>query len=83
MAWRSKKNAKRLKINKGSQAARKGENVDLLTITPKILSKKINKKPKVIPNARFTPIPPRLLKDDTATAISVSINAEMGILQRL
>ena len=70
-------------MNKGSQAARKGENVDLLTITPKILSKKINKKPKVIPNARFTPIPPRLLNEDTATAIRVSINAEMGILQRL
>ena len=43
----------------------------------------MNKKPKVIPKARFTPIPPLLLKEETATAISVRMKAEMGMLQRL
>jgi hypothetical protein len=69
--------------NKGNQAARKGEKVDLLTKTPKILSKKIKRKPKAIPKARLTPIPPRLLKEATATAIKVKIKADTGILQRL
>ena len=49
----------------------------------KILSKNIKRKPSVIPNARFRPIPPLLLKEATATAIKVKINADMGILQRL
>ena len=62
---------------------RKGENVDLLTITPKILSKKIKRKPKLIPNAKLTPIPPLRLKDETATAINVKINDEIGILHLL
>ena len=65
---------------RGNQAARTGEKVDLLTITPKILSKKIKRKPKLIPNAKLTPIPPLRLKDETATAINVKINDEIGIL---
>ena len=68
---------------RGSQAATTGGNVDLLTKTPKILSKKMKRKPKLIPKAKLTPIPPLLLKEETATAIIVSINAEIGILQRL
>jgi len=47
------------------------------------LSKKINMNASVIPTARLIPIPPLLLKEATATAIMVKINAEIGILQRL
>ena len=61
----------------------KGENEDLLTMTPNILSKKMNRKPRVIPKARFTPIPPLRLNDDTETAIKVRIKAETGILHLL
>ena len=43
----------------------------------------MNRKPSVIPKARFTPIPPRRLNDDTETAIRVSIKAEIGILHLL
>jgi hypothetical protein len=57
--------------------------VDLLTRTPKILSKKIKRNPKLIPKAKLTPIPPLRLKEETATAIIVRIKAEIGILQRL
>ena len=57
--------------------------MDLLTITPKILSKKIKRKPKLIPNAKLTPIPPLRLKEETATAINVKINDETGILHLL
>ena len=67
----------------GNQAANAGENVDLLTNTPKTLSKNIKRKPKEIPKAKLTPIPPLLLKEATATAIMVSANAEIGRLQRL
>ena len=67
----------------GNHAAKKGEKVDLRTSTPKILSKKMKRKPRVIPNARFTPIPPLRLNEATATAIKVSIKADTGILQRL
>ena len=42
----------------------------------------MNRKP-VMPKARFTPIPPRRLNDDTETAIRVSIKAEIGILHLL
>ena len=37
----------------------------------------------MIPIAKFIPIPPRFLKDATATAISVRIKADTGIDQRL
>ena len=69
------------KRKRGNQAARKGEKVDLLTIT-KIL-KKIKRNPKLIPNAKLTPIPPLLLKEETATAINVKMNDETGILHLL
>ena len=65
---------------KGSQAASTGEKLDFATNTPKILSKKINIKPKVIPKAKLTPITPRRFNYATATAIMVKINADTGIL---
>ncbi len=67
----------------GSQAAKNGEKVDLATKTPKILSKKTNIKPSETPNARFIPIPPLLLNDETETAIIVKINTEKGVLHLL
>ena len=82
-ACRKRKNANKPNKNKGNQAAINGGKVDLLTKTPKILSKKINRKPKLIPKAKFTPIPPLLLNEETATAIIVNIKAEIGMLHRL
>ena len=82
-AYRSKNTANRPNNTKGSHAATTGGNVDLLTRTPKILSKKIKRNPKLIPKAKLTPIPPLRLKEETATAIIVRIKAEIGILQRL
>ena len=43
----------------------------------------MNKNPRVIPKAKFTPMPPRRLNDDTETAIKVKINAEIGMLHLL
>ena len=37
-------------------------------------------KASVIPNAKFKPIPPLFLKDDTATANTVNIITEIGIV---
>ena len=37
----------------------------------------------MMPMAKFIPIPPRFLKEATATAISVRIKADMGSDQRL
>ena len=71
------------KINKGSQAAKKGEKVDLATKTPKILSKKTKIKPREIPKARLIPIPPLLLKDETETAIIVKIKTDNGVVHLL
>jgi len=67
----------------GNQAAMAGLKLAFNTNTPKILSKKINKNPRATPKARFTPIPPRRLKEVMATAIMVYTKAEAGILQRL
>lgn len=75
--------AKLPKINIGNQAPKKGEKLDLLTNTEKILSKKINRNPKAMPKAKFTPIPPLLLKEDTETPISVKTKAEKGKLHLL
>ena len=36
-----------------------------------------------MPNAKLTPIPPLLLKEETATAINVKINDETGMLHLL
>jgi len=62
----------------GNQAPKKGEKFDFVTKTPKTLSKKINKNPKVIPIAKLTPIPPLLLKEDMETAIIVKIKEARG-----
>ena len=59
------------------------ELIPLFTKTEKILSKKINVKPNVIPKARLRPIPPLLLKEETETAINVKTNADMGRLHLL
>ena len=67
----------------GSQAPKKGEKLDLLTSTENILSKNIKRTPNEMPKARFTPIPPLLLKEETDTPISVKINAEKGRLHLL
>lgn len=66
------------KIIMGSHAPSKGEKFDLLTKTENILSKKMNRNPKEIPKAKFTPIPPLLLKDETETPIRVKTKAENG-----
>ena len=67
----------------GNQAPKNGEKFDFVTITPKILSKKINKNPNEIPIARLTPIPPLLLKEDIETAINVKIKDARGKLYLL
>ena len=67
----------------GNHTATNGEKLDCSAITPKILSKKTYTMAIVIPNARFTPIPPRRLIEDTATAITVNINTETGRLHFL
>ena len=43
----------------------------------KNLSKNINMKARAIPNAKFKPIPPLLLKDDTETANNVKIKTKL------
>ena len=63
----------------GVQAAIQGVKFDFSTITSKILSKKIYIKAMIIPTAKFKPIPPLFLNEDTATAIIVKISAETGI----
>ena len=78
-----KKIANPPKIVIGSQAPRKGEKLDLLTITEKILSKNIKRNPMAMPKAKFTPIPPLLLNEETETPIRVKINAEKGKLHLL
>ena len=51
---------------------------DLTTRTEKNLSKNIKMNASEIPNARFIPIPPLLLKDDTETANKVKIKLRKG-----
>ena len=62
------------KISKQQQQATRGLN---------IFSKKINVNATTIPIAKFTPIPPLLFIKETATAIKVKINAEIGKLNFL
>ena len=61
------------KIILGNQTAIIGEKFDCSAITPKTLSKKTYIIAITIPKAKFTPIPPRRLIDETETAIIVSI----------
>lgn len=75
--------AKKPNIMFGNQTAINGENADCSAMVPKTLSKNTNIKAREIPTAKFIPIPPLLLKEATATAIIVSINAETGILHLL
>lgn len=83
LALLNNKIAKTPNMKMGSQAPKKGEKLDLLTITEKILSKNIKRNPNAIPKAKLTPIPPLLLKEDTETPIMVKTKAENGKLQRL
>ena len=53
------------------QDAIAGEKFDLITSTPKILSKKMKKKPRDTPIAKLEPVPPLLLTEDTERAIRV------------
>ena len=78
-----RKSAKIPNIKTGNHAPKNGEKLDLLTMTEKILSKKMNRNPKAIPKAKFTPIPPLLLKEETATPIKVRTKAEKGRLHLL
>jgi hypothetical protein len=60
------------------QEAIAGEKFDLRTSTLKILSKKIKRNPNETPIAKFEPVPPLLLKDETDIAIIVSIKHDKG-----
>ena len=65
------------------QDAIAGEKFDLMTSTPKILSKKMNKKPRDTPMAKLEPVPPLLLTEDTARAIRVRTKQDKGIVYLL
>ena len=65
------------------QDAIAGEKFDLITSTPKILSKKMNKKPRDTPIAKLEPVPPLLLTEDTARAIRVRTKQDKGIVYLL
>ena len=67
----------------GIHAPKKGDKLDLLTMTAKNLSKKTKVKAVIIPKAKLMPIPSLLLKDDTETAKSVKTKVEKGILHLL
>ena len=65
------------------QDAIAGEKFDLITSTLKILSKKMNKKPRDTPMAKLEPVPPLLLTEDTARAIRVRTKQDRGIVYLL
>ena len=65
------------------QDAIAGEKFDLITSTPKILSKKMKKKPRDTPIARLEPVPPLLLTEDTERAIRVRTKQDKGIVYLL
>ena len=83
MAFFNKNNAIVKNINSIPQEAIAGEKLDLITKTLKILSKKINKKPRETPIAKLLPVPPLLLNDETERAISVRIKHDKGIVYLL
>ena len=60
-----------------------GEKFDLITSTPKILSKKMKKKPRDTPIAKLEPVPPLLLTEDTERAIRVRTKQDKGIVYLL
>ena len=63
----------------GNQAPRYGFRFDSVTKTEKNLSKKTKTKASDIPNAKFKPIPPLFLKDDTVTANTVKMIPDIGM----
>jgi hypothetical protein len=67
----------------GNQTAANGEILDFSAMVPKTLSKKIKVNAITIPMAKFIPIPPLRFMEETATAIMVNTNAEMGKLNFL
>ena len=62
----------------GSQAPMFGFISDLETKTENSLSKKIKIKARIIPTAKFKPIPPLFLVEATATARIVNIKTVIG-----
>ena len=80
LAFRKRKIAKTPKRIFGVQTANNGGAVEASASTPKTLSKNTKPKARIIPIARFIPIPPRRFMEETETAIIVKINAETGIL---
>ena len=70
-------------INSIPHEAIAGEKLDLITKTLKILSKKINKKPKETPIAKLLPVPPLLLNEETESAIRVRTKHDKGIVYLL
>ena len=69
IAFFNKKNAIKEKIKITPHAAIPGEKFDFTTNTPNILSKKIKKNPRETPIAKFNPIPPLCLNEETETPI--------------
>ena len=67
----------------GNHTAIIGGKLDCSAMTPKILSKKTKTMAIQTPTAKFTPIPPRLFMDETATAIMVKMKTETGKLHFL
>ena len=67
----------------GNHTAKKGGILDFSANVPNTLSKKIKVKAITIPIAKLIPIPPLRFIEDTATAIMVKINAEIGKLNFL
>ena len=65
----NKKNAIKENIKIIPHAAIPGEKFDFTTNTPNILSKKIKKNPRETPIAKFNPIPPLCLNEETETPI--------------
>ncbi len=67
----------------GAHAPTNAFKSDLITRTEKNLSKNININASEIPKAKFIPIPPLFLKEETDTASKVKINTEKGMLNLL
>ena len=67
----------------GNQAARKGFNSPLVEKTVENLSITTKLAAITIPKARLSPLPPRVLRAETATPITVRISTENGVALRL
>ena len=71
------------KTKLGAHAPRVAFISDFTTKTEKNLSKNMNTNARAIPKAKFKPIPPLLLNEETETASSVKIKTEKGMLNLL